>query len=213
MRPSCEACKVFQCPCVYGILLGVLSTCQRDIDNPPDAVPKKRGPKTEVLETLMKRVDGLEKRLQDEKSPISPTSPDKRPDDQSLLADALNLRRHTVDASFTSMHPPGSHSLPSPSQPGILPARSNGYNPSPIPQQQPPPPYNIVLPDTILDSYFSRLHGKPFFIMDEASTRQRHQAGQLPAYLSLGIHAITARLVLQSGGLWHWLTVTGIPVL
>lgn len=30
---------------------------------PADAVPKKRGPKTDVLEALLKRVDGLEKRL------------------------------------------------------------------------------------------------------------------------------------------------------
>ena len=32
----------------------------------PDAVPKKRGPKTDVLEALLKRVDGLEKRLHSE---------------------------------------------------------------------------------------------------------------------------------------------------
>lgn len=32
-----------------------------------DAIPKKRGPKTEVLEELLKRVSGLEKRLQEEK--------------------------------------------------------------------------------------------------------------------------------------------------
>ena len=31
-----------------------------------DAVPKKRGPKTDVLEALLKRVDGLEKRLKPE---------------------------------------------------------------------------------------------------------------------------------------------------
>lgn len=31
-----------------------------------DAVPKKRGPKTDVLEALVKRIDGLEKRLKDE---------------------------------------------------------------------------------------------------------------------------------------------------
>lgn len=31
-----------------------------------DAVPKKRGPKTDVLEALLKRVDGLERRLKDE---------------------------------------------------------------------------------------------------------------------------------------------------
>jgi hypothetical protein len=33
-----------------------------------DAIPKKRGPKTDVLEALLKRVDGLEKRLKDEKT-------------------------------------------------------------------------------------------------------------------------------------------------
>jgi len=31
-----------------------------------DAVPRKRGPKTDVLEALLKRVDGLEKRLRSE---------------------------------------------------------------------------------------------------------------------------------------------------
>ena len=30
-------------------------------------MPKKRGPKTDLLEALLKRVDGLEKRLKDEK--------------------------------------------------------------------------------------------------------------------------------------------------
>ena len=49
LRPKCEACKIFQCPCLY------------------DAVPKKRGPKTEVLESLLKRVDELEKKLPHEK--------------------------------------------------------------------------------------------------------------------------------------------------
>jgi hypothetical protein len=39
-----------------------------------DAVPKKRGPKTDVLEALLKRVDGLEKRLRTE---------GERPDSQS----------------------------------------------------------------------------------------------------------------------------------
>lgn len=38
-------------------------------DNLTDAVPKKRGPKTDVLEALLKRVDGLERRLKDEQKP------------------------------------------------------------------------------------------------------------------------------------------------
>ena len=33
-----------------------------------DAVPKKRGPKTDVLEALLKRVDGLEARLKKEQA-------------------------------------------------------------------------------------------------------------------------------------------------
>jgi hypothetical protein len=49
LRPTCEACKIFQCPCLY------------------DAVPKKRGPKTDVLEALVKRIDGLEKKLSEER--------------------------------------------------------------------------------------------------------------------------------------------------
>ncbi|KAJ5095249.1 transcriptional regulator family: Fungal Specific TF, partial [Penicillium argentinense] len=82
LRPSCEACKVFQCPCVY------------------DAVPKKRGPKTDVLEALLKRVDGLEKRLQDEKNPISPTSPDATPDELPAQPPVgQNGRRNTINAS------------------------------------------------------------------------------------------------------------------
>ena len=45
-----------------------------------DAVPKKRGPKTDanVLEALLKRFDGLEKKLQHDKSlptTLSPTTP------------------------------------------------------------------------------------------------------------------------------------------
>lgn len=39
-----------------------------------DAVPKKRGPKTDVLEALLKRVDGLERRLKDEKKSHSPNN-------------------------------------------------------------------------------------------------------------------------------------------
>ena len=61
------------------------------IDTASDAVPKKRGPKTDVLEALVKRVDGLEKQLrheQDDEQAVSPTekdeesanSPDLQPD-------------------------------------------------------------------------------------------------------------------------------------
>jgi hypothetical protein len=55
-------------------------------------VPKKRGPKTDVLEALLKRVDGLEKRLHSEgKSDVLPdaessTSQDTNGDSNSVSA-------------------------------------------------------------------------------------------------------------------------------
>jgi hypothetical protein len=47
-----------------------------------DAVPKKRGPKTDVLEALLKRVDGLEAKLKEKnaESPTTPTTPGMKDD-------------------------------------------------------------------------------------------------------------------------------------
>ncbi|KAF7171440.1 hypothetical protein CNMCM5623_003798 [Aspergillus felis] len=144
-----------------------------------DAVPKKRGPKTDVLEALLKRVDGLEKRLQDEnKNPISPTStvePDKEPPDPSASLHVL-ARASTSSTSTTNIPP--SESFP---------------RPFAFPSQPSPPVHHFALPDSMLDAYFARIHGKPYFILDESVTRQSHQMGQLPAALSMAIYAITLR--------------------
>ncbi|KAJ5403749.1 hypothetical protein N7509_003620 [Penicillium cosmopolitanum] len=186
LRPSCEACKVFQCACVY------------------DAIPKKRGPKTDVLEALLKRVDGLEKRLQDEKNPISPTSPDP-PEDLPL---GNQSRRNTIDASFhpyssndrrpslsTSLSQPA-ESFPRATDQALSPALSQ---PQSSHSQSQPQPHNVILSDILLDAYFGRLHGKPFFVLDETSTRQMHQLKQLYAPLSMAISAMTARYVHAVG--------------
>ncbi|KAB8228465.1 uncharacterized protein BDW43DRAFT_303833 [Aspergillus alliaceus] len=142
LRPSCEACKVFQCP--Y-------------------AVPKKRGPKTDVLEALLKRVDGLEKRLQDDNHPLSPTSSASPTKPMEQLLAQVNF------------HPPPS---------------SHAFRPPPAPQQS---SHSHRLPDSMLDVYFARLHGRPYFILDEPVTRQRHQRGQLAVCLAMAIHALTIR--------------------
>ncbi|CAI7616895.1 unnamed protein product [Penicillium bialowiezense] len=160
LRPSCEACKVFQCPCVY------------------DAIPKKRGPKTDVLEALLKRVDGLEKRLHDEKNPISPTSPDT-PDEPP----SFPTRRNTIDTSFIYSERSAPTSL----------AQADPFpRPTPATTTQRPPAHG-VLSDALLDIYFVRLHGKPFYILDEATTRQRHQLNQLPPFLAMAISAMASR--------------------
>ncbi|GAB1204545.1 hypothetical protein APSETT445_003201 [Aspergillus pseudonomiae] len=128
-----------------------------------DAVPKKRGPKTDVLEALLKRVDGLEKRLQDDNHPLSPTSSGSPTKSMEQLAAQVNFHP-----------PPPSHTFP----------------PPPAPQQS---SQSHRLPDSMLDVYFARLHGKPYSILDEAATRQLHQRGQLPVCLSMAIHALTIR--------------------
>jgi hypothetical protein len=56
-------------------------------------------------------------------------------------------------------------------------------------QQQSP----SVSPDLLLDTYFARLHGKPYYILDEVTTRQRLQLNQLPTYLVYAIYALSAR--------------------
>ncbi|EOD47492.1 putative fungal transcriptional regulatory-like protein [Neofusicoccum parvum UCRNP2] len=61
LRPTCEACQVFACPCIY------------------DAVPKKRGPKTDAIEALLKRVDSLEKRLHEENKDKPPAEKKEEP--------------------------------------------------------------------------------------------------------------------------------------
>ncbi len=56
-----------------------------------DAVPKKRGPKTDVLEALLKRVDGLERRLKDEgKSNTSPSTETSKEGGQSANEENQN---------------------------------------------------------------------------------------------------------------------------
>ncbi|CAI4212255.1 unnamed protein product [Parascedosporium putredinis] len=127
LRPSCEACQVFQCPCIY------------------DAVPKKRGPKTDVLEALLKRVDGLEAKLREKNasaSPTTPTTPGARDD-----------------------------SLPS-----------------------------ALRTEALFDTYFTRFHAKPYYILDESSVRQRMQLNQLPSYLVHAVYAVAARFTLHPSG-------------
>ena len=56
---------------------------------------------------------------------------------------------------------------------------------------EPSPP--AVQPDVLLDTYFSRCHGKAYYILDETSTRQRMQLNQIPSYLVFAIYAVSAR--------------------
>lgn len=142
-------------------------------------MPKKRGPKTDVLEALLKRVDGLEKRLKDENKTGSPTG-----DEEHIIED-LKPVRPQLDTS-------------------IIPDESAVYSPTPIRSARVlltssgmvltfPSPSPSVQPDVLLDTYFTRCHGKAYHILDEGSTRQRLQLNQIPSYLLFAIYAVSAR--------------------
>jgi hypothetical protein len=57
-----------------------------------------------------------------------------------------------------------------------------------------------LAPDLLLDTYFARIHGKPYYILDESTTRQRLQANQLPGHLAYAIYAVSARYAPHFGG-------------
>jgi hypothetical protein len=62
-----------------------------------DAVPKKRGPKTDVLEALLKRVDGLEKRLEDEKKSSASHSPASHSAMENSTSDSVERPKLNTD--------------------------------------------------------------------------------------------------------------------
>lgn len=175
-----------------------------------DAIPKKRGPKTDMLEALLKRVDGLERRLQDEINPAASASSSakKLSDDQqqpllpaddasasSRVSRAAALDSSSASSLFSPVDPHASYRedlYPPPS----LPAASSISQPqtsSSSASSAAVPPQTLLLPDSILDTYFTRLHGKPFHILDEQYVRQKHQSGQLSPLLAMAVYALTLR--------------------
>lgn len=66
-------------------------------------MPKKRGPKTDVLEALLKRVDGLERRLKDEKKSQSPNNDGSSgldPEKDSPDSNDSKLKRPQLDTNL-----------------------------------------------------------------------------------------------------------------
>lgn len=152
-------------------------------------MPKKRGPKTDVLEALLKRVDGLEKRLRNGTNDGDHTVPvtavkeaileavrnSSSPDDRLL---DVSPQKETSSASS-----PPDIALPAAAQ--LQPTQSA--------QSDAEASLNADYVLVLLDAYFNRVHGKPYHILDEASTRQQVFNKQLPDHLSFAIFAVSAR--------------------
>ncbi|EPE10604.1 fungal specific transcription factor [Ophiostoma piceae UAMH 11346] len=187
-----------------------------------DAVPKKRGPKTDVLEALLKRVDGLEQKLKDQKKDGSGESGEGTDpnvagagSDNGGSGNGLSPgSEHSINAS-TSVPPASATTGNSASAEQPTSSSNNaqgtaekddlatdiyrhslsndnsGFTDTAMPDEamhfsshenkpEPVPPVHTV---TLLHTYFTRSHAKPFHILDEASFRQRLQLNQIPSYL------------------------------
>jgi hypothetical protein len=95
-----------------------------------DAVPKKRGPKTDVLEALLKRVDGLEARLKEKKTEPGALTPEGSPIDETedlssaaptshpdVSADTSESKLSLPSIDTTHIQEAGDSSIYSPTQP------------------------------------------------------------------------------------------------
>ncbi|KAK4147985.1 fungal transcriptional regulatory-like protein [Dichotomopilus funicola] len=163
LRPACEACQVFQCPCIY------------------DAVPKKRGPKTDVLEALLKRVDGLEARLKDKKA---------KSDTETLETPVVDDHEASTSTSATSDAGLGLK-LDVGQENQDVATLASSHSSEHLPGFD---------PDVLLDIYFARFHDKPFHVFDESTLRQRLQLNQVPGYLVHAIYAVAARYAPHPSG-------------
>ncbi|KAI9714428.1 MAG: hypothetical protein M1820_000389 [Bogoriella megaspora] len=150
----------------------------QELSQAKDAVPKKRGPKTDVLEALLKRVDGLEKRLHDENKPEGSTT-DCEP---SVTAETTspNGFQDAIEGPKSEQAEVTSTS-PTQESPALLtPTESLEHS---LPN----------LTDIYVDTYFARVHGKPYHILDEPTIRQRCATNQIPTFLLHSIYAVSAR--------------------
>lgn len=162
---------MFQCACVY------------------DAVPKKRGPKTDVLEALLKRVDGLEAKLKEKGTePETPTS-------ESTTESAID---QLLESSTSGAKGDGTADV---SVGDKTPRIGAAAEPAVFPPTKPAREANATVPpEVLLDTYFSRFHGKPFHILDESTLRQRLQLNQVPLYLVHAIYAVAAKYTPHPNG-------------
>ncbi|KAL5629721.1 hypothetical protein BROUX41_001327 [Berkeleyomyces rouxiae] len=201
LTPACEACQIFQYECVY------------------DAVPKKRGPKTEVVDETTKRTKRtkLVKAIENEKS-AKHASPNGFVETLAAERDGtsdpeISLHRTTVPCTreFRPSKRRATMAIKVNSEKEMAAAlsptnlscqshafsyTSRGLSTSPASEDE----YTSVQAQSLLDTYFQRFHGKPYKIVDETLIRQKAQTGKIPAYLLNAICAVAWRHTHHSDG-------------
>ena len=152
-------------------------------NNSIDSVPKKRGPKTDVLKASLKKI------LKDEKSHSLNREVGSVMAEESVNGDSKPKRPQlgtTNIADKTAIYPP--------TPPRLAVFALKGENV--LTGSSAPSP--AVKLDVLLDTYFTRCHGKAYHILDETTTRQRIQLNNVPSYLLYAIYAVSARWVAWS---------------
>lgn len=105
-----------------------------------DAVPKKRGPKTDVLDALLKRVDGLEAKLREKNS--EQTSPTGDHGDPKMLENARQgteepaAKRLAADSNTSPSGGEGSNVSPPLAIPKYVPISKASVSPGPADKWQ-----------------------------------------------------------------------------
>lgn len=213
---------MFRCECIYGACPCAPAPAPAAARPAPadrclDAVPKKRGPKTEVLEELLKRIDGLEKRLEKENSNArkdKTASPpengemaiEEEDDDEDGQSMHPESRRGSMRASRgpdLSDSPAPSAAQPSPQLQQMHRKHSIQSQPAPSPTAAaytpPAPVTDINLMRRLVDVYFERVHGKPYYIFHEESFRRDFADGRAPSHVINAVCAVSVRWVHELG--------------
>lgn len=139
-----------------------------------------------MLEALLKRVNGLERKLKDDQKPESlenvggqQQNGSEQTEGDMERSDDLAEERIEADTPRIELAQPP------------LPQLAVTHRPSRYEGTQ----EAIAFTDALLDTFFSRLHDKPYYILDETATRNRLRDGHLPRYLVNAIHAVSIRYV------------------
>ena len=145
-----------------------------------------------MLEALLKRVDGLEQKLKDQKNSDSSPTAEEAP----ALAAAETISNAESTETAASVSASAADLSPKRQEVETSKAKETAgdsavYSPPAESESSPG-----VQTDALLDTYFTCFHAKPFYILDESSVRQRLQLNQLPIYLIHAIYAVAARLAM-----------------
>ncbi|KID66951.1 N-terminal binuclear Zn cluster-containing/DNA binding domain-containing protein, partial [Metarhizium brunneum ARSEF 3297] len=194
---NCKSCRKRKVRCSFYTSQFKLDVWLRRIHATDQyAVPKKRGPKTDVLEALLKRVDGLEAKLkeknsegdtveveEEEDTDVAEPAPKRLATEASKSSDEDGLK------TVTDHEPTARRDINRRCSPNTLSLYPHSDNPA-----------SPVETDAYLHTYFARFHGKPYYILDEASVRHRIQSNQLPDSVAFAIWSVASRHTPHSGG-------------